>query len=92
MIVVAIISLIAVIVTPNLLRSQIQANEANALANIRTIALSNENYQAETGSFATQASTLTSGDIPFLQSGHNLCGSSSRDIRFLVFFQLLIIQ
>lgn len=57
MIVVAIISILAAIAIPNLLRSRIQANETAAISDLRTICA---------GQIACSAARQTFGDFPLL--------------------------
>lgn len=76
MIVVAIISVIAGIAIPNLIRSRMSANESNAVAGLRTISTAEVAYQAaglEVDSSSGLSkygvlSSLGSGNTPFIDS------------------------
>ena len=73
MIVVAIIALLAALVLPGLLRARINANEAAAQANLKTIATACESYaSANNGMYPTSWSDLLSGTAPYLNK--NLSG------------------
>jgi type IV pilus assembly protein PilA len=58
LIVVAIILIIAAIAIPNLLRARIAANEASAVASMRTINTANITYNSTYNTYATQLSNL----------------------------------
>jgi type IV pilus assembly protein PilA len=58
LIVVAIILIIAAIAIPNLLRARISANEASAVASLRTMNTASITYNSSYGSFATALSNL----------------------------------
>ncbi|MDQ1256095.1 MAG: type pilus assembly protein PilA [Candidatus Hydrogenedentes bacterium] len=65
MIVVAIISIIAAIAMPNLMRSRIQSNESTTIGNLRTITSSQVSYRSTHSTYAT-FDELTSADPPYL--------------------------
>jgi len=72
MIVVAIIALLAALVLPGLLRARINANEAAAQANLKTIATACESYaSANNGMYPTSWSNLTSGNPAYLNKEFN---------------------
>ena len=58
LIVVAIILIIAAIAIPNLLRARIAANEASAVASLRTINTASITYNSNYGNYATALSNL----------------------------------
>jgi len=58
LIVVAIILIIAAIAVPNLLRARISANEASAVASLRTMNTASITYNSSYGSYATALSNL----------------------------------
>jgi type IV pilus assembly protein PilA len=58
LIVVAIILIIAAIAIPNLLRARIAANEASAVASLRTMNTASITYNSSYGSYATALSNL----------------------------------
>jgi type IV pilus assembly protein PilA len=58
LIVVAIILIIAAIAIPNLLRARIAANEASAVASLRTINTANITYNSNYNAYATSLSNL----------------------------------
>lgn len=65
MIVVAIIILLAAIAIPNLLRARLNANEAAAIAALRTIGTASESYRAaQTSPTYPSALTVLSGATP----------------------------
>ena len=65
LIVVAIILVIAAIAIPNLLRSRMAANEASAVASIRSINTSQVVYQSTYGgTYATLLTDLSDGGVP----------------------------
>lgn len=65
LIVVAVILVIAAIAIPNLLRSRMAANEASAVASLRSISTSEVVYQSSYGnSFATTLLDLSDGGTP----------------------------
>jgi prepilin-type N-terminal cleavage/methylation domain-containing protein len=65
LIVVAIILIIAAIAIPNLLRSRMAANEASAVASLRTVNTSNVVYQSTYGgSYAPSLLDLSDGGAP----------------------------
>jgi prepilin-type N-terminal cleavage/methylation domain-containing protein len=65
LIVVSIILVIAAIAIPNLLRSRMAANEASAVASLRSINTSQVVYQSTYGtSFATTLAQLSDGGTP----------------------------
>lgn len=66
MIVVAIIALLAAIAIPNLLRSRLNAAQANAQATLRTISSAAESYAAATGQYPAAMTDLTGGATPYL--------------------------
>ncbi|OQX82004.1 MAG: hypothetical protein B6D56_00970 [Candidatus Omnitrophica bacterium 4484_70.1] len=74
MIVVAIIALLAALVLPGLLRARINANEAAAQANLKTIATACESYaSANNGMYPTSWGDLLNGTAPYLNK--NLSGT-----------------
>ncbi len=69
MIVVAIIALLAAIAIPNLLRSRLNANEAAAISNLRTISSAEESYRAATSPSAyTDLAGLLAATPPYVDS------------------------
>jgi len=58
LIVVAIILIIAAIAIPNLMSARIQANEASAVASMRTINSAQTNYQISYGGYADNMTKL----------------------------------
>jgi type IV pilus assembly protein PilA len=58
LIVVAIILIIAAIAIPNLLGARIQANEASAVATLRTLNTAQQNYQMAYGTYADNLAKL----------------------------------
>lgn len=70
MIVVAIIALIAAIAIPNLLRSRLQANEASAVSDLRTICV---------GQISCSNARLTFGDFALLVAETDGAGTSFVD-------------
>ncbi len=66
MMVVGIISILASIAMPNLLRSRIQANEAAAIGNIRAITGAQISYLAYNAQFATEFQDMTEPKPSFL--------------------------
>jgi len=70
MIVVAIIILLAAIAIPNLLRARLNANEAAAIAALRTIGTGCEMYRAaqSTPSYPANLAALSSGTPPYIDS------------------------
>jgi prepilin-type N-terminal cleavage/methylation domain-containing protein len=61
LIVVAIILVIAAIAIPNLLRSRMAANEASAVASLRTVSTSQVVYQSSYGGYAPSLTDLSDG-------------------------------
>lgn len=74
MIVVAIIALLAAIAIPNLLRSRLNAAEANAQATLRTISSAAESFAAATGQYPVGIAALTDDDPgpPYLTRDYTL--------------------
>ncbi|MCF7916212.1 MAG: prepilin-type N-terminal cleavage/methylation domain-containing protein [Candidatus Omnitrophica bacterium] len=71
MIVVAIIALLAAIAIPNLLRSRLNAAEANAQATLKTMSTAMESYAAANeGTYPTGISQLTSADPAYLNKDY----------------------
>jgi len=68
LIVVAIISIIATIAIPNLLRAKIQANEASAIASMKTISAACESYFSTYSSFPSNLNALGSDNPPFIDA------------------------
>ena len=70
MIVVAIIILLAAIAIPNLLRARLNANEAAAIAALRTISSASESYRAAQTSptYPTLISTLSGATPPYIDT------------------------
>jgi prepilin-type N-terminal cleavage/methylation domain-containing protein len=64
LIVVAIILIIAAIAIPNLMRSKMAANEASAVASLRTINTSAVSYSTTYGPFPTALSNLAPSSTP----------------------------
>ena len=64
LIVVAIILIIAAIAIPNLMRSKMAANEASAVASLRTINTSSVSYSTTYGPFPTALSNLAPSSTP----------------------------
>ena len=70
LIVVAIIALLAVIAIPNLLRVRVNANDALAQANLRSISTALENYLATNDAYPTDTSQLTTASPPYLNADY----------------------
>ncbi len=71
MIVVAIIALLAAIAIPNLLRSRLNAAEANAQAVLKTISTAAESYAAANeGDYPTAIANLTGANPPYLNEDY----------------------
>jgi len=70
MIVVAIIVLLAAIAIPNLLRARLNANEATAIAAMRTLSTAMESYRAAQSppSYPANLSLLNSSNPPYIDS------------------------
>lgn len=70
MVVVAIVSLLAAIAIPRLLRARHDANELAALASVRMISAALERYRAaqNPASYPESLAQLTKGDPPYLDS------------------------
>ncbi len=70
MIVVAIIVLLAAIAIPNLLRARLSANEATAIAAMRTVSTAAESYRAAQSppAYPTNLSALSSANPPYIDS------------------------
>src|SRR6202521_2400390 len=64
LIVVAIILIIAAIAIPNLLRSKMAANEASAVASLRTLNTSSVSFSTTYGSYPTALSNLAPSSTP----------------------------
>ena len=64
LIVVAIILIIAAIAIPNLMRSKMAANEASAVASLRTLNTSSVSYSTTYGSYPTALSNLAPSSTP----------------------------
>ncbi len=64
LIVVSIILIIAAIAIPNLLRSKIAANQASAVASLRTLNTSSVSYSTTYGSYPTALSNLAPSSTP----------------------------
>ncbi|MFH0839365.1 MAG: prepilin-type N-terminal cleavage/methylation domain-containing protein [Candidatus Omnitrophota bacterium] len=77
MIVVAIISLLVAIAIPNLLRTRISANEAAAIANVRTLSTACESYRAQQTppTYAAALTDLSGATPPYIDSA---LGSGTR--------------
>jgi len=74
LIVVAIILIIAAIAIPNLIRSKMAANEASAVASLRTINTGEVTYNnTYPGTFATQAQLGPSAQVCTTPSAANAC-------------------
>lgn len=70
--VIAIISLLAAIAIPNLLRARLVANESAAKATIRTIATALETYAASSnGEYPSDESALTDAQPPYINDSYN---------------------
>jgi prepilin-type N-terminal cleavage/methylation domain-containing protein len=84
MIVVAIIALLAAIAIPNLLRSRLNAAEANAQAILKTMSTAAESYAAANGDYPADMAALTGADPAYLnedytaetQQGYTIAASS----------------
>lgn len=84
MIVVAIIALLAAIAIPNLLRSRLNAAEANAQAVLKTMSTAAESYAAANGDYPADMAALTGADPAYLnedytaetQQGYTIAASS----------------
>jgi type IV pilus assembly protein PilA len=76
MIVVAIIAIIAAIAIPNLLRSRMSANEANAIGTLRTISTAEIQYQASGADVDATTNVNQFGPL-------NSLGSTATQIAFL---------
>lgn len=68
MIVVAIISLLAAIAIPNLIRARLSANEAAAETAIRTLHTAAQSYRAVNTAFPASLSVLASTTPPYIDS------------------------
>lgn len=70
MIVVAIIILLAAIAIPNLLRARLNANEAAAIAGLRTIGTASESYRAAqtTPEYPPTLATLSGTNPPYIDT------------------------
>ncbi len=70
MIVVAIIVLLAAIAIPNLLRARLSANEATAIAAMRTLSTAMEGYRAAQSppSYPAQLTMLNASNPPYIDS------------------------
>jgi type IV pilus assembly protein PilA len=68
MIVVAIILLLAAIAIPGLLRSRLNANEAGAIASLKTISWAATTYRAQNPSYPANLSALASGFPAYVDS------------------------
>jgi prepilin-type N-terminal cleavage/methylation domain-containing protein len=82
LIVVAIILIIAAIAIPNLLRSRISANEASAVASLRTLNTAQATYQSNYNSYASTFAELgpnanNSGDSTAANLVDNVLGCGS---------------
>ncbi len=73
MIVIAIISLLAAIAIPNLMRSRISANESAAIANLRTISTACESFRAAQTppSYPFSIWALTTANPPYIDNRFN---------------------
>ncbi len=73
MIVIAIISLLAAIAIPNLMRSRISANEAAAIANLRTLSTASESFRtAQTPPrYPFNIFQLTGANPPYIDNRFN---------------------
>ncbi|HQP91472.1 MAG TPA: type II secretion system protein [Candidatus Omnitrophota bacterium] len=70
MIVVAIIVLLAAIAIPNLLRARLSANEATAIAAMRTVSTAAESFRAAQSppAYPSNLSALSSANPPYIDS------------------------
>ena len=70
MIVVAIIVLLAAIAIPNLLRARLSANEATAIAAMRTVSTAAESFRSAQSppAYPTNLSALSSANPPYIDS------------------------
>lgn len=84
MIVVAIIILLAAIAIPNLLRARHNANEAAAIAGLRTLSSSFESYRAAQTppAYPTALTTLSGATPPYIDS--QLGGATKQGYTFVV--------
>ena len=84
MIVVAIIVLLAAIAIPNLLRARLSANEATAIAAMRTLSTAMESYRAAQSppAYPSAMTALNASNPPYIDSvlaGRNKSGYSFSD-------------
>src|SRR6202051_1445302 len=70
LVVVAVILIIAAIAIPNYLRSKMNANEASAVQNLRTITTAEALYSTTYGSSYSPDLVSLAGTIPTPDSGH----------------------
>jgi prepilin-type N-terminal cleavage/methylation domain-containing protein len=83
MIVVAIIALLAAIAIPNLLRSRLNAAEANAQATLKTMATAAESFAAANGGvYPTAITDLTDATPPYLNEDYTTEDPQSYDFTF----------
>lgn len=68
MIVVAIIALLAAIAIPNLLRARLAANEAAAIAALKTVASASHTWRSSNADYPTDLSTLVSVTPPYIDT------------------------
>ena len=71
MIVVAIITLLAAIAIPNLLRAKISANDALAVSTLRTLSTASETFvTANSGNYPANETLLTGATPPYLNQAY----------------------
>ncbi len=68
MIVVAIIALLAAIAIPNLLRARLNANEATAIAAVKTIASSSISFRSVNAAYPADLNALGSATPPYIDN------------------------
>lgn len=69
MLVIEIIAIVAAIALPNYMRTRIQANEASAVGNLKTILDAQTNYNTQNYVYANDITLLTNEDPPYLTGG-----------------------
>ena len=80
LIVAAIISLLASIAIPNIIRARIESNEAAAQATLKTISTALENYYTTNNQYPASTAVLTSSVPPYLNE--NFFGSTYNGFNF----------
>lgn len=69
MIVVAIISLLAAIAIPNLVRAKMTGNDAYALGSLKNLSTACENFALDTGAYPTSLAALTGATPAYIEAG-----------------------